>query len=93
MLPPHMDRLHQSHASEDRQRAVLVTLLSFLSYGLMLGVGIVLGRALGAGDYGHYSTAVALASVMRVWPTPSTPISNSCGLSTNMKGSNTIRIE
>ena len=64
MLPPHMDRLHQSHASEDRQRAVLVTLLSFLSYGLMLGVGIVLGRALGAGDYGHYSTAVALASVI-----------------------------
>ena len=42
MLRPDMDRLDQSHASEDRQRAVLVTLLSFLSYGLMLGVGIVL---------------------------------------------------
>ena len=51
MLRPDMDRLHQSHASEDRQRAVLVTLLSFLSYGLMLGVGIVLGRALGATVY------------------------------------------
>lgn len=64
MLRPRMDRLQHARPSDDRQRAMLVTLLSFLSYGLMLGVGIVLGRALGAGDYGHYSTAVALASVI-----------------------------
>ena len=37
--------------------------------------------------------SVALASVIRVWPTPCTPISSNCGLSTNMNGSSAMRIE
>ena len=50
--------------SEETQSRVFVTALSFLSYGILIVASGLLGRILGAKEFGIYSTAVAVCMLI-----------------------------